>query len=97
MMGLQGGIMGWWGGMVAGWNPIHALLIRDHFCDLRPVPATPKGRKEPRGWDYRGRDWDDGVRNGIMGLQGVLWDYGVGWWHYGMEPHPHTPDQSPFP
>ena len=96
MMGLQGGIMGWWGGMVAGWNPIHALLIRDHFCDLRPVPATPKGRKEPRGWDYRGRDWDDGVRNGIMGLQGVLWDYGVGWWHYGMEPHPHTPDLSPF-
>ena len=62
--------MGWRGGIVALWDgtPSMQLLIRVHFCDLRPISVTPNGEEEPRGRDYRDWDWDDGVRNGIMGL-----------------------------
>ena len=79
-----------------GWNPIHTLLIRVHFHDLRPISVTPNGGKEPQGWDYRIGIGMMGSGMGLWDYRGVLWDVRVGWWHYGMEPHPRTPDQRPF-
>ena len=47
------GMSGWDGGFM-GWHSAYGLLIRVHFCGLRPISVTPNGEEEPRGWDYRG-------------------------------------------